>query len=72
MKAIVTGSGGLIGSECARLLCEEEWQVIVLDNDMRRLFSVPATNAFKAYRREVIEGYRPLIAPHFNLTVELP
>jgi dolichol-phosphate mannosyltransferase len=30
------------------------------------------TNAFKAYRREVIEGCRPLIAPHFNLTVEIP
>ncbi len=30
------------------------------------------TNAFKAYRRTVIEGCRPLIAPHFNLTVELP
>ena len=30
------------------------------------------TNAFKAYRREVIEGCRPLIAPHFHLTVELP
>ncbi len=30
------------------------------------------TNAFKAYRRQVIEGCRPLIAPHFNLTVELP
>jgi len=30
------------------------------------------TNAFKAYRRTAIEGCRPLIAPHFNLTVELP
>jgi dolichol-phosphate mannosyltransferase len=30
------------------------------------------TNAFKAYRREVIGGCRPLISPHFNLTVELP
>jgi dolichol-phosphate mannosyltransferase len=30
------------------------------------------TNAFKAYRRGVIEGCRPLIAPHFNLTVEIP
>ena len=30
------------------------------------------TNAFKMYRREVIEGCRPLIAPHFNLTVEIP
>jgi dolichol-phosphate mannosyltransferase len=30
------------------------------------------TNAFKAYRRTVVEGCRPLLAPHFNLTVELP
>jgi dolichol-phosphate mannosyltransferase len=30
------------------------------------------TNAFKAYRRSVIEGCRPIMAPHFNLTVELP
>ena len=30
------------------------------------------TNAFKAYRGVVIEGCRPLLAPHFNLTVELP
>ncbi len=30
------------------------------------------TNAFKAYRREVIDGCRPFLAPHFNLTVEIP
>jgi len=30
------------------------------------------TNAFKAYRREAIDGCRPLLSPHFNLTVELP
>jgi dolichol-phosphate mannosyltransferase len=30
------------------------------------------TNAFKAYRANVIEGCRPLLSPHFNLTVELP
>ena len=30
------------------------------------------TNAFKAYRRTVIDGCRPLIAPHFNILVELP
>jgi dolichol-phosphate mannosyltransferase len=30
------------------------------------------TNAFKAYRREVIDGVRPLLSNHFNLTVELP
>ena len=30
------------------------------------------TNAFKCYRREVIDGLQPLISPHFNLTVEMP
>ena len=30
------------------------------------------TNAFKAYRREVIENVQPLVSNHFNLTVELP
>ncbi|MBI5426159.1 MAG: glycosyltransferase family 2 protein [Opitutae bacterium] len=38
-------------------------------------FNIPlndTTNAFKAYRRTVIEGCRPFLAPHFNLTVEIP
>jgi dolichol-phosphate mannosyltransferase len=30
------------------------------------------TNAFKAYRRDVIDAVGPLLAHHFNLTVELP
>ena len=30
------------------------------------------TNAFKCYRKTVIDGCQPLISPHFNLTVELP
>src|SRR5207302_6287118 len=30
------------------------------------------TNAFKAYRREVIQNAQPLLSHHFNLTVELP
>jgi len=42
---------------------------------LRILFHISlndTTNAFKAYRRVVIEGCQPLISPHFNLTVELP
>ena len=38
-------------------------------------FAIPlndTTNAFKAYRRTVLDGCRPFLAPHFNLTVELP
>jgi dolichol-phosphate mannosyltransferase len=30
------------------------------------------TNAFKAYRRSVVETVQPLLSHHFNLTVELP
>ncbi len=30
------------------------------------------TNAFKAYRRDVVEQLKPLLSNHFNLTVELP
>ncbi|WP_218279767.1 hypothetical protein, partial [Pseudomonas sp. FW305-E2] len=30
------------------------------------------TNAFKMYRAYVIQGTRPFLSPHFNLTVELP
>ena len=42
---------------------------------LKTLFAIrlnDTTNAFKAYRREVLEGCRPLISPHFNITVELP
>jgi dolichol-phosphate mannosyltransferase len=42
---------------------------------IRTLFRLPlndVTNAFKAYRMSVVRGCEPLIAPHFNLTVELP
>jgi dolichol-phosphate mannosyltransferase len=30
------------------------------------------TNAFKAYRKETLDGLAPFLSPHFNLTVELP
>ena len=42
---------------------------------IRLLFCIPlndTTNAFKAYRRTVLNGCAPLISPHFNLMVELP
>jgi dolichol-phosphate mannosyltransferase len=30
------------------------------------------TNAFKGYRRCVVDGCRPFVSPHFNLTIEIP
>ena len=42
---------------------------------IRVLFGIrlnDVTNAFKAYRRTTLDGCRPLLSPHFNLTVEIP
>lgn len=42
---------------------------------LRMMFQVPLndfTNAFKAYRMKALDGCRPFLSPHFNLTVELP
>lgn len=30
------------------------------------------TNAFKLYKRHTIDGVKPFLSPHFNLTIELP
>ena len=47
----------------------------IVNTAIRFAFKIPCndiTNAFKIYRREVIEGCKPFISPHFNLTVEIP
>jgi CDP-paratose 2-epimerase len=41
MKALITGSGGLIGSACARFLNEGGWEVVGVDNNMRQQFFGP-------------------------------
>jgi len=47
----------------------------VTNTAIRILFGIrynDVTNAFKLYRRETIEGLKPFLSHHFNLTVELP
>ena len=47
----------------------------MVNHAIRLLFGIrynDVTNAFKLYRRHVIEGLQPLLSHHFNLTVELP
>lgn len=42
---------------------------------VRVLFGIrynDCTNAFKLYKREALDGLRPFLSPHFNLTLELP
>ncbi len=52
-SAIVTGSGGLIGSESVRALVEAGWDVIGIDNDMRaEFFGAEASTAAISARLE--------------------
>ena len=63
---MVTGSGGLIGSECARKLAREGWNVVGVDNDMRQQFFGPAGTT-RAVVRDLVDhvpGYR-----HFDLDI---
>ncbi|HKX00351.1 MAG TPA: NAD-dependent epimerase/dehydratase family protein [Bryobacteraceae bacterium] len=76
MKALVTGSGGLIGSACVRLLVENGWEVAGVDNDLRSQFFGPQgttrpvvedlLNRFPSYRHFALDirdrqGVRELI-----------
>jgi dolichol-phosphate mannosyltransferase len=62
--------GGVIDYPWAKLMINRLANLL-----LRWLFRVKlndVTNAFKAYRRTVIEGCRPFLSPHFNLTIEIP
>jgi len=66
MKALVTGSGGLIGSACARLLGEQGWEVVGLDNNMRQTFfgAAGSTSVTVEELRNSVNGYR-----HFSVDI---
>lgn len=60
----------LVGYPRAKLIANR-----IVNLSIRMLFQHgynDTTNAFKAYRREVVDQIRPFLSPHFNLTVELP
>jgi CDP-paratose 2-epimerase len=74
--ALVTGSGGLIGSQCVKTLCDEGWQVVGVDNNLRAWFFGPESTTrpivdallrdLRAYRHVDLdirdrEGVRDLI-----------
>ena len=62
--------GGVIDYPWVKLVLNRVFNFFI-----RVLFRVKlndTTNAFKAYRRSVIQGISPILSQHFNLTVELP
>lgn len=55
------------------------WQKLLMNRAANRIVRMlfrerynDFTNAFKCYRRSAIDGCRPLLSNHFNLTIELP
>jgi dolichol-phosphate mannosyltransferase len=62
--------GGVIDYPWVKLVLNRAFNFFI-----RVLFRIKlndTTNAFKAYRRSVIQGISPILSQHFNLTVELP
>src|SRR5258707_12865213 len=57
---IVTGSGGLIGAEAVRFLAAQGFDVVGIDNDMRRVFfGNAASTAWSRQRLEIeVKSYR--------------
>jgi len=62
--------GGVVGYPKIKLVLNR-----LANYFIRLLFGISlndTSNAFKAYRKEVIDGCRPFIAPHYNMTIEIP
>ncbi|MDD5020483.1 MAG: NAD-dependent epimerase/dehydratase family protein [Candidatus Omnitrophica bacterium] len=59
-KALITGSGGLIGSQAAHFFASKKFEVLGIDNDMRRYFFGPeASTAWNIRRlKKEIPSYR--------------
>ena len=64
MKALITGSGGLIGSACVSVLASRGWEVVGIDNDMRQEFfgAAGSTSVMIASLQRDLEHYRHIPA----------
>jgi len=80
-EALNQGWDAVFGSRFVRGagVVDYPWHKLILNRlanlFLRIVFHVPLndfTNAFKGYRRRVIEGCHPFLSPHFNLTIEIP
>lgn len=71
----VFGSRWIKGGEVIDYPPLKRWMNRVFNTIVRMVFRLrynDCTNAFKLYSRPTIEGLKPFLSPHFNLTLELP
>lgn len=52
-KVLVTGSGGLIGSESVRFFCNQGFSVVGIDNDMRSYFFGEDASTTKSFKNHL-------------------
>jgi dolichol-phosphate mannosyltransferase len=80
-RAIESGFDCAFGSRFMRgaKVVDYPWLKLVLNRVANICIAVlmgirynDVTNAFKCYRREVVDGVRPILSHQFNITVELP
>ncbi len=67
MKALVTGSGGLIGSEAAKFFAEKGFDIVGVDNDMRSYFF--GTEASTNWNRKKIEAQLKAQYTHYKADI---
>lgn len=71
----VFGSRWMKGGEVIDYPRLKKWMNRLANTIVRVTFRLKyndCTNAFKLYSRETMEGLKPFLSPHFNLTLELP
>jgi len=71
----VFGSRWIRGGEVVDYPIVKRWVNRLSNTIVRLVFRLrynDCTNAFKLYSRDTIEGIKPFLSPHFNLTLELP
>lgn len=64
---LVTGSGGLVGSETVRFYCNKGYNVIGIDNDMRKYFF--GDGASTSWNVEILKKSFPNHYTHYNTDI---
>jgi CDP-paratose 2-epimerase len=67
MKALITGSAGLIGSESAKFFSNLGFQIIGIDNDMRKYYF--GDEASTEWNRKILEGKLKKSYKHVSIDI---
>lgn len=67
MRALITGSAGLIGSEAAKFFAEKGFEVVGIDNDMRSYFF--GNEASTAWNRKKVQDQLKKAYTHYNVDI---